>query len=180
MEKFALDYNSLVTKIDRPKEYKLADVKDQIERVAFDVVRFRENEDTEQLWRIDERDDGPVIVALYEEGTPEMTSESSEKKWEALPDRKASCLHIYYKGDPIVRLAAGDIGLPDDELEVVARWLPNRLEEDDRLRQLILDKSGDENLTRKYPELKATAISLRTIKMAEQIRTAGENTDETQ
>jgi hypothetical protein len=172
MEKFALDYNSLVTKIERPKEYRLADVKDRIERVAFDVVRFRDNEDTEQLWRIDERDDGPVIVALYEEG--EKTSESSEKKWEVLPDKKASCLHIYYKGDPIVKLATEDIGLPDAELEVIARWLPHRLEEDDRLRQLILDKSGDEELTRKYPELKGSAANLRTVKMAEQIRAAGE------
>ena len=38
MDKFKLDHNELVKKLNGRKCYKLAEVSDQIKKVAFDVV----------------------------------------------------------------------------------------------------------------------------------------------
>jgi hypothetical protein len=172
MEKYSVDYKDLCNDMDAPKAYRLEDVKDKIERVAFDVVRFRDNEDTDMLWRIDERDDGPVIVALYDEAGS-MTSESTdEKKWEALPDKSAGCLHVYYSGDPIVRLAASDLGIPADEVELAARWLPVKLAEDEDIQRFVMSKVHEASrkmLAEAHPELNKPPVPTKLAKMAQDV-----------
>jgi hypothetical protein len=173
MEKYSVDYNELCSTVDQPKAYRLDDVKDKIEKVAFDVVRFRDNDDTDQLWRIDEREDGPVIVALYDEATGSIRSESTEEKnWEALPDKSASCVHVYYKGEPIVRLAAEDLGIPQDEVELAARWLPDRLAEDEDIKRFVMSKIGESArklVVEAHPELNVPTTPTKMAKMAQEV-----------
>ena len=172
MDKFAVDFNSLVPKIDRPKEYRLADVQDKIEKVAFDVVRFRDADDTEQLWKIEQREDGPVIVALYDENTGTLSAESSNEGWQAIPDKKAACVHLYYKGEPIVKLAAKDLSIPADEVNIAARWIPEQLVKDSDFRSHVLRMANDPSLSKKFPELNKTAKDLRIARIAEKIKAA--------
>jgi hypothetical protein len=173
MEKYSVDYNDLCNSVEAPKAYRLEDVKDKIEKVAFDVVRFRDNEDTDMLWRIDEGDDGPVIVALYDENTGAIRSESTqEKKWEALPDKAAACVHVYYEGDPIVRLAASDLGIPTDEVDLAARWLPVRLAEDEDLQRFVMSKiheDGRKILIEAHPELNKPIVPTKMAKLAQDV-----------
>jgi hypothetical protein len=63
MPKFSVDYSGLENKIYK-KAYRLADVKDQLETVAFDIVRFKDNDKGAELWQVQSADDGDYIVAL--------------------------------------------------------------------------------------------------------------------
>jgi hypothetical protein len=156
-DKFTVDFDHLnQTLLPQKRAYRLADVEDRIERVAYDLVRFRDNADTDQLWKIEEGTDGPFIVALYGEDGGLKTSESSEKKdWEAIPDKKA--MHVFYKGEPLVSLSSEELGIPIEEFGVLRRWLPRKLAADQGLQKALLSKvasAGRELIAQRFPELR--------------------------
>jgi hypothetical protein len=74
MSKFSLDYSDLANKIVK-RAYRLSDVKDQLETVAFDIVRFKDADKGAELWQVQSADDGDYIVALYDD-----TSEAELEK----------------------------------------------------------------------------------------------------
>ena len=65
MSKYSIDYSGLA-KLTK-KAYRLSDVKDQLETIAFDVVRFKDGDHGAELWQVQSSDDGDYIVALYDE-----------------------------------------------------------------------------------------------------------------
>jgi len=158
MDKFLVDFTKLDTKVNGPKVFKLADVQDKIQKVAFDVVRFRDNADTDQLWRIEDSNDGPVIVAMYDS---EMADEGkvaeasvSGSDWGAIADSETS-VNIFYKGEAIKRVAASDVGI--DDVNLLCRWLPEKLASDKGFRSALVSDMSEESrdfLLSKYPELK--------------------------
>lgn len=160
-DKFTVDFDHLTQTVLPPQRiYRLADVEHRIEKVAYDLVRFRDNADTEQLWKIEEGADGPVIVALYGDDGGLKTSESSIKNdWEAIPDKKS--MHIFYKGEEIISLNSEDLGIPVDEFDLVRRWLPRKLSSDQGLQKALLRKvasAGRELIAQRFPELSKVVI----------------------
>lgn len=166
MEKFPVDISELTYNILKKKAYRLSDVQDQIEKVAFDVVRFRDNKDTDVLWKIQETSEGPVIVALYDEDNselPAITSSISAKKndWEALSDKAASFIDIFYHGEPVIKIKASDVPeMSKEDFSAMPRWLPNKLAEDEGFQSTILKKMASANrevFVSKHPELRKAA-----------------------
>jgi hypothetical protein len=157
-DKFTVDFDHLTQTLLPRRSYRLADVVDRIEKVAYDLVRFRDNADTDQLWKIEEGVDGPVIVALYGDEGELKTAESSLKQdWEAIPDKTS--MHIFYKGEPIVSLSSDDLGIPVDEFGIARRWLPRKLETDHDFQKILLSKAasgGRELIAQRFPELEKT------------------------
>jgi hypothetical protein len=159
-DKYSVNFDNLVQTI-APKEisYKLSDIApDRIEKVAYDMVRFRDNQDTDQLWKIHDTPDGPVIVALYGDNGSLMVSDGEKSDWEVLPDKKA--MHIFYKGEPLTVLSEKDIGIPAEEFSVVRRWLPKKLASDQDLQKDILSKipvQGRKLIAKRFPELTKVA-----------------------
>jgi hypothetical protein len=150
MSKFSIDYSNLVNKIYK-KAYKLSDVQDQIEVVAFDVVRFKDSDKGAELWQVQSADDGDYIVALYQ---PE--EEKTASLWEAVVTKTAGELHISYKGDPLVKIAASKLGIPPAEWSRIPEYLPSKLAENKKLVRALLNElsnSAKEEVLNKYPEL---------------------------
>lgn len=150
MNKFAMDYSTLENKIYK-KAYRLADVKDQLETVAFDVVRFKDGDKGADLWQIQNAADGDYIVALYNPDEPEKTGD-----WDVAVSKTAGDLQISYKGDPIVRIAASKLGIPPQELPKLESYLPDRLAENKKLVKALLSElspSAKQAILIKYPEL---------------------------
>ena len=153
MSKFSVNYKNLENKIYK-RAYKLSEVSDRIEKVAFDVVRFNDDDDASRLWQIQSADDGDYIVALYDE------AEEAQKKtaitWEVSLNKTASVVEIYYKGDPIVKVAASKLGIPSNEISMVSSYLPKKLAESKRLVMSLLsetDEATKAEILKKYPEL---------------------------
>lgn len=146
-----VDFSDLKQKLDTPKQYKLADVQHRIKKVAFDVVRFTSGEDTDQLWRVEESVDGPVIVAMYDI-KPEKVSNASLKIWDCVPDASSN-VNVFYKGEAIKKIASKDVG-PD--VHEFCRWLPDSLAHNIEFRTALvrdLPEVSRELLISKYPEL---------------------------
>jgi hypothetical protein len=133
-EKFTIDFQHLDNRLGKPTKYKLADVQDRIEKVAYDLVRFRDNDDTPQLWKINKTDEGEVIVALYNE----EDSLKAQSDWEAIPDKTA--MQVFYKGEHITSLTESDMGIPAAEFGTVKSWLPKKLASDESLQSLCFLK----------------------------------------
>lgn len=151
MPKFSVDYSGLENKIYK-KAYRLADVKDQLETVAFDIVRFKDNDKGADLWQVQSADDGDYIVALYN-GDPE---EKVASLWDVVVTKTAGNLQVSYKGDPIVRVAASKLGIPFSELERIPSYLPEKLAENKKLVKALLNElstSAKNEVLKKYPEL---------------------------
>lgn len=150
MSNFKIDFDKLEHKIYK-KAYKLSDVKDKIEKVAWDVVRFKDSDQSANLWKIESSDEGDYIVAVYEE-TP-----VDQNTWEVIVTKQAGDLQISYKGDPIVRVASSKLGIPKNEVSKVPSYLPEKLANNKKLVLALLNElSGElkQEVLTKYPELK--------------------------
>jgi hypothetical protein len=151
MSKFGIDYSGLETRVYK-KAYRLSDVKDRLETVAFDIVRFKDNDKSADLWQVQSADDGDYIVALYQ---PE-----EEQKiaclWEVTISKTAGDLQISYRGDPLIRIASSKLGIPRAELSQVEEYLPAKLAGNKKLVKALLNElsaSAKTQVLSKYPEL---------------------------
>ncbi len=152
MSKFSIDYSSLENKIYK-KAYRLSEVKDKLETVAFDIVRFKEGDKGADLWQVQSADDGEYIVALYQ---PEEDVKTAS--WDVVLSKTAGTLHVSYNGDPIVKVAASKLGIPAAELDKVQSYLPNKLATNKKLVQALLNElpeSTKKEVLSKYPEMLA-------------------------
>lgn len=151
MSKFSVDYSSLENKLYK-KAYKLSDVKHRLEKVAFDIVKFKDGDNAANLWQIQQADDGEYIVAMYSEDVEVKTASD----WEVDVIKTAGELQISYKGDPIVRIASAKLGLPRPELDKVSSYLPSKLAENKKLVKSLLNElpvATKKSVLNKYPEL---------------------------
>jgi hypothetical protein len=151
MPKFSVDYSSLQNEIYK-KVYKLSEVKDKIEKVAFDLVRFKDQDKRADLWQVQSADDGEYIIALYSSDDQQKTA----LLWDVMFIKTSNELQISYKGDPIIRLAANKLGLASNDLSKVESYLPERLCENKKLVKTLLNElsvSAKNSVLNKYPEL---------------------------
>lgn len=151
MSNFSVDYSRLENNIYK-KSYRLADVKDQLETVAFDIVRFKDSDAGANLWQVQSADDGDYIIALYQ---PEEEIKKASV-WEVSVIKTAGTLQVSYKGDPIVKIASNKLGIPPTELDRVKQYLPAKLAENKKLVSALLNElsqSVRQSVLNKYPEL---------------------------
>lgn len=146
-----INYKQLEDKLLK-RTYKLSEVKDRIEKVAFDIVRFKDDDKGAALWEIQSADDGEFIISLYEE--PEQTKSASS--WQVSLSKTADSIQFSYKGAPLVKLAASKLGIPANELNTVERYLPNKLASNKELVKALLSELSEpakKMVYDKYPEL---------------------------
>jgi len=151
MSKYTVDYTKLANQITK-KAYRLADVKDQLETVAFDVVRFKDADKGAELWQVQSADDGDYIVALYDDEDNSKTASA----WSVTVTKTAGDLQVSYKGDPLVRVASSKLGIPRDQLASIEQYLPEKLAENKKLVKALLNElspSAKQEVLKKYPEL---------------------------
>lgn len=151
MKNAKVDYDGLAGKLYK-KAYKFADVKDRLEVVGFDIVRFKDADKSADLWQVQSADDGEYIVALYQ--TDE--EEKNASLWDVSVSKTANDLQISYKGDPLVRVSASRLGIPRSEINKVPGYLPGKLATNPKLVKSLLgelSKSAKMEVLSKYPEL---------------------------
>lgn len=151
MSKNDIDYLSLENKFYK-KSYKLSksEVKEHLEVIGFDIVRFKDNDKSADLWKIQDADDGQYIVALYEQDDVKTSD------WDVAVSKTASHIQVSYKGDPIVKIASSKLGIPPNELYKAQSYLPNKLSENKKLVKALLNELGEsakKEVLNKYPEL---------------------------
>ena len=152
MNKFAVDYSSIENTVYK-KAYRLSDVKNQIEVVAFDIVKFKDDDKGADLWQIQSSDDGDYIVALYQN---EEDKKEGACNWDVCLNKVANDIQISYKGDPLVKIAANKLGIPNSEIGKVEGYLPAKLAENKKLVKALLNELGEtakKQVLSKYPEL---------------------------
>jgi hypothetical protein len=150
MSKNSIDYSSLETKIYK-RAYKLSDVKDRLETVAFDIVRFKDSDKAADLWQVQNAEDGDYIVAMYQSEEEEKTA-----SWGVTVSKTAGDLQVSYKGDPLVSISSGKLGIPPSELYKIEEYLPAKLAANKKLVKALLNElpaSAKNAVLNKYPEL---------------------------
>jgi hypothetical protein len=150
MAKFSVDYSSITGQITK-KAYRLSDIKDQLESVGFDIVRFKDSDKSADLWQVQSADDGEYIVALYQ-----SDEEKTAAIWDVSISKISGDLQVSYKGDPLVRVAASRLGIPASEVNKVPGYLPAKLAANPKLVKALLNElseSAKKAVLNKYPEL---------------------------
>lgn len=156
MPKFSIDYQKLSDSVDyvQKKVFKLADVQHRLEKVGFDVVRFKDG-DPDELWQIQSADDGEYIVAKYESDEPKPESKTASK-WEVLVSESSGDINIFYNGQPITKLGASQLGVSSEDVSTLRRFLPGKLSSDKNFVKALLatlDETSKEAVLKLYPEL---------------------------
>ena len=154
MEKHGLDYGQLNEMLNGPKQIKLADVKDQLKKVAFDMVTFRDN--PEKLWQITKGDDGQdYIVAMYSSGETGLEKKEASA-WSVASDKLNKNATIFYKNTPITSLNFNEIGVKAEEIENFKSSLPKLLaSKKEHVASMLrsLDPNYRAKIASLYPEL---------------------------
>jgi hypothetical protein len=151
MVKFAINYSNLENQIYK-KAIRLESVKDRIERVAFDIVRFKDDDNAANLWQIQSSDEGDYIVSIYEPSNEEKIASN----WSVSINKISGDMQISYKGDPLIVLAYNKLGIPRNELNKAEQYLPKKLADNKKLVNSLLNelnKSDKKEVLSKYPEL---------------------------
>ena len=151
MSKFPINYLGLENSIHK-KAYRLADVKDSIERVAFDVVRFKDSDEGANLWQIQSADDGDYIVAIYQPDEDVKVVAN----WSVNINKISGDMSIAYKGDTLVKIAYSKLGIPRSELNKAEQYLPTKLADNKKLVKFLLNELNEptkKEVLNKYPEL---------------------------
>jgi len=150
-----IDHNkTLLEKILLKKAYKLSDVKDKIVKVAFDVVKFKDNDDMSNLWQVvnGDNDDEQYIVAMYDDLLEKQASSANPWYVEVGKDN----LSIFYKNEQIAKVAANKLGLDKKELAFVPEYLPKTLLKNKKMVSNLLKEvsaSMRQEIIKKFPEL---------------------------
>jgi len=158
MDKFAVDYSYIDKELNKPTIFKYEEVKDKLIKVAFDVVRFMDaNEDIDGLWQIQKTDEGEVIVAKYDD-TALIAPQMKESSWHVIPDRAKTSMNVFYKNEPIVRIASEELGIDGNFLSSLCKEAQIKLDLDKSFRAKLLNElSVDQktDLLNRFPELVA-------------------------
>jgi hypothetical protein len=126
--------------------YYVSEVSDRIVKVAFDIVRFKDDDNDAHLWEVQSSDDGDYIVALYD------VSEDAQKKQSShmsSMSKKASAnewsitvndgtIDAYKSGVFIFRIASTVLGIPTEEAYLTKSYLPKKLASDPNFVQAIV------------------------------------------
>lgn len=153
--KHSVNFSELTEKLLN-KTYKLADVQHKIEKVAFDVVRFKDGDDAANLWKIEQDNDGSYIVALYDTNSEQSIKTASLKVWDVNFNDKTDTLNVFYKGDHIAKIASSKLGLNKSQLKETLPTLPKSLGSNKKLVNSLLNLLDDGKKTdiiKKFPEL---------------------------
>ena len=155
MYKFPVNFDSVSDSISK-KRLKYAEVKDQFQKICFDVF-YRKGSNPENLWQIQQNaDDGnDYIVALYNEDEDKIATANAPPDWSVFI--KNAELHIFYKKEHLCKVSAIDLGFVDKDLELAKQYLPRKLADNKNLVKILLntiDPITRQNLSAKYPELK--------------------------
>lgn len=151
----SIDLNSLNDTLDK-KSFKLSPkelASKQVEKIAWDIVRFPSDDDRSRLWQVQSADDGDYIVSLYEEPTEvEKTASAKNLGWETVMN--GNKVNVFYKGAHLASLTATQLGIPTEDLLLVERYLPAKLATNKSLATaLINDLPNPAQVYNKYPEL---------------------------
>jgi len=154
MRDYSIDYNELSNTVNKVEKniYRLSDVKHLLDKVAFDVVKFK---DSDELWQVQDSDDGSYIIARYELDEPEAKKVSATH-WDTLVSESSGDINIFYKGQPIVKMAASKLGISSEDVKTIKRFLPGKLASDKSFVKAMLntlDESSRDAILKLYPEL---------------------------
>lgn len=153
--KYTINYTDLGDKVYKRK-YKLADVSNSIIKVAFDVVRFKDDDNLNNLWQVHNSDDGDYIVAMYDTVEPSKTVTAAKNPWKVEISKITKDIDVFYKGEHLVSVSPSKIGIPKDEVHMVKMYLPKKLNSDKKFVSKILKsikKDKQKILQNKFPEL---------------------------
>lgn len=158
MDKHSVNFVTLADKVYKRK-YLVSEVADRIEKVAFDIVKFKESDDRANLWQVVTGEDGnQYIISRYDNADDvEKTATASVKNpWSVHKSSLSNKLDISYKNEYIASITASHLGIKEGELNKVASYLPNSLNENKKLVSALLNDLGmsaKKDLVSKYPEL---------------------------
>lgn len=152
MPGFSVNLDNVTTQLSK-RAYRLSEVEDKIEKVAWDVVRFK-NGNPEHLWQIQDSPEGAFIIALYDEEDEVKTAVATTCPWTVTAHHKN--LHIFYKNEFLYKIAGSTLDVSEEEMSFFQRCIPAKLASSPELvNSLIksLDPQKAKTLLSKYPEL---------------------------
>lgn len=130
MNKFSVDYTDLQSKLSKKRAFRLSDVKEKIKKVAFDIVRFVDSDNVDDLWQIHRDGEDEYIVAMYDEQSEKKASASATTNWKAIPDGSRKNIHIFYKDIAIKKIALAPLGIPEDDAWLMSYSISQKLTSD--------------------------------------------------
>lgn len=143
MDKFSVDFVELQSKLTAKKAYLLADVKHKIKKVAFDVVRFMDKDNIDELWQIQRQGDDEYIVAMYDDSALEVTKIASTSSWKVVT--AGSKLQVMFDNQPLKVISLASLGIPAEDAELVRRNMEKRFASDSEFANIFVQELSEDD-----------------------------------
>lgn len=126
-------------------------------KVAFDVFQLNSSP-VEALWTLEKGEDGSdYLVATYDVDADTQGLEA-QSHWEALSDKKAENVTLFYRGVPIKRFASSEYNFDSSDVQVFKSTLVEKLNKEANFVGKLLDvlpEGKKTALVQAFPELDA-------------------------
>lgn len=134
--------------------YKLSEVSNRIEKVAADIVKFKDDDNDAHLWEVQSSDDGAYIVALYD--VQEIEKTASHNPWKIDVNESEKVIDVYYEDLFLKRFAAKELPFSESEFSLSKKFFAKSLATNEKLSKSLiklLPESIKIKLAAKYPVL---------------------------
>ena len=153
----SIDLSKVAQVVNGQKIFRHAEVKDKLQKVAFDIVRFIDGSDIDGLWKIQKDDSGEYIVATYDQEKIEKEAQKkTASQWSTSIDRQDE-IHVFYGSQEVKKMSSASLNLPNSAARTIAKTLEEKLASDNSFVNKFvssLDTSVQKLLLTSHPELK--------------------------
>lgn len=145
--KSQIDFSEISNTCEAPTKLPFERYKDKFRKIAFDVYAPI-NDPTDNLWTLQNTDDGDFLIRTHWDHENAHLKESQEIGWNATPNKEGSAVTLYYKDLPLINLTAAEYGFDKSDTRGFIKTLLH----------FMRDKNNVATLLKSLPEKKAALL----------------------
>ena len=133
-----VDIKTIINSYEKEEKIPFEENKHKFKKIAFDVYAPL-NDATDNLWVVQDTDDGSFLTRTHWDHDNVNVKESKEEGWDALPDKSGDNITLYYKDTPLINMSAKEYGFDQGDPRIFINSLLGFMRDKKNVAALLRD-----------------------------------------
>lgn len=133
-----VDIKTIIKSYEKEEKIPFEENKHRFKKIAFDVYAPL-NDATDNLWVVQDTDDGSFLTRTHWDHDNVNVKESKEEGWDALPDKSGDNITLYYKDTPLINMSAKEYGFDQGDPRIFINSLLDFMRDKKNVATLLKD-----------------------------------------
>lgn len=133
-----VNIETIIKSYEKKEKISFEENKHKFRKVAFDVYAPL-NDASDNLWVVQDTDDGAFLTRTHWDHDNINIKESREEGWDALPDKSGDNITLYFKDTPLINLTAKEYGFNQKDPRIFINSLLNFMRDKKNVATLLKD-----------------------------------------